>query len=274
MITVVSVGDRICSGTYALQACFKRSTHFCRQNNFVFIVDDRIGAGPLNVVITGGNPGAIKSLIINNHSMVIDGETVSYDESCLYNSGIGQLPNSNLNIQESLAVLEKSLLDGAHSMSLAFLVDASRDSFFDDRFGQEFVKRIRSGVQKMCVGNLAEGAPEIRGCGFGLTPSGDDFLAGVMIALTFSQKINRQSSAEQIETIFKAVGVGDRLSDSFLLLARDGRVDESMKRLISALVAGDSIQICKDMKSVLNHGASSGADFITGFLIALRWQTN
>ena len=83
-----------------------------------------------------------------------------------------------------------------------------------------------------------------------------------------------RSRNDRINAVFSACGKGGLLSDTFLLLAKEGRVDQSMKGLISALAQEDPARIRCAAKDVLDHGSSSGADLATGLLIALRWDTD
>lgn len=272
MITLVSVGDRVRPGTRALQARFRRAVHFHGPDRLTILVDERIGAGPVNIVIRGGDPGSIENLIVTDCSLVMNGEPFPFGDSLIYHSDIGPLEKPSPRFRAGLAVLEECITGNADPLSLAFLLDAGREESFHGRFALEFVKRMRESVERMRDGDLAGGAASIRGRGFGLTPSGDDFLAGVLIALNVLQRMDGRSRAGPIDTIFRACGKGALLSDTFLSLARDGSVDEGMKRLVSALAAGERSGIRCGAKRVLDHGSSSGADLMTGFLTALRWE--
>ena len=238
MITLVSIGDRVRPGAYALHAGFRRSVHFHGPEGLAVLVDERIGAGPVNIVMRGGEPGSIESLSIADDSLVMspvmNGKPFDFGEPHIYRSAIGPLEKPGPRFPASLAVLEECIIKSAHPLSLAFLLDAGREDSFRGGFALEFMERVREGVQKLGSGDLAAGAALIRGCGFGLTPSGDDFLAGVLIALNVLQGMDGRSRAGRIDTVFGACGKGGLLSDLFLSLAREGRVDEGMKRLISA----------------------------------------
>ncbi len=272
MITLVSVGDRVRPGIYALHARFRLAVHFHGPEGLAFVVDERVGAGPVNIVIRGGDLGSIDDLSVSGRSLVVNGKSFGFGDSQVYRSVIGPPAKPGPRFRESLAALEECIMKSAHPLSLAFLLDAGREDSFRGGFAREFIKRIRAGVSRMGCGDLAGGAASIRGCGFGLTPSGDDFLAGVLIAMHVRQGMDGRSLAGRIDTIRRACGKGSLLADTFLRLAGEGRVDEGMKRLVSALAGADAARIRRSAKEVLDHGATSGADLATGFLIALRWE--
>ena len=175
--------------------------------------------------------------------------------------------------RRGLDALEACLVEEAHPLSLAFLLDPGREDAFERGFARAFARRMREGVRLMGAGDLAGGAATVRGCGFGLTPGGDDCLAGVMIALNVLQGMDGRSRADCIDAVFAACAAGDGFGGACLRLARDGRVDAAMKGLIAALAAGDVQRVRGSARAVLAHGATSGADLATGFLIALRWET-
>ncbi len=109
---------------------------------------------------------------------------------------------------------------------------------------------------------LAEGAAALAGWGPGLTPAGDDFLAGVMLAI----QIHPQGKAMGERIYAAAAPRTTRLSQAFLAAARDGLVDEAWQRLLAALESEDSGTLTAAAEAVLAFGASSGLDMLAGFL--------
>lgn len=117
--------------------------------------------------------------------------------------------------------------------------------------------------------DLHEAVATIAGLGPGLTPSGDDFLAGVMIA---SRIMEKASPLNVPNMIFEAAKPHtNRISRAFLRAARDGQVDERWHRLLAALAGEESAYLEQRTleqrtRAVLDFGASSGLDMLAGFL--------
>jgi len=106
----------------------------------------------------------------------------------------------------------------------------------------------------------------LAGLGPGLTPSGDDFLAGVMLGL-HAQPLVEDFKASLCGSLFKAAeGRTTRLSMAFLKAARDGMADERWHRLLAALNSGKKEAIVIAARTVLNYGETSGLDMVCGFL--------
>ena len=126
-------------------------------------------------------------------------------------------------------------------------------------------------------------AAAIAGLGPGLTPSGDDFLAGVMLAMRITNsELRITHHASRITRhdpcflhlasciVAAAAPRTTRLSRAFLHAASRGWADEHWHRLLAALSTEDPAQLEHAAMHVLNHGASSGLDMVAGFL----WQLN
>lgn len=122
---------------------------------------------------------------------------------------------------------------------------------------------------------LASGDPDqipaavarLAGRGPGLTPSGDDVLAGVMMGLWSGSTPGAAPPAALCDRIYRAAAPRTtRLSGAYLRAASLGHADERWHRLLSALAGGDPTAIERAARRVLAFGASSGLDMLAGFL--------
>ncbi len=104
----------------------------------------------------------------------------------------------------------------------------------------------------------------LAGWGPGLTPSGDDFLAGLMLALWAREGEAARPLCAGIAAA--AAPRTTRLSRAFLRAAAEGLADERWHALLHALAAGPEAAIERAAQAVLAFGASSGLDMLTGFL--------
>ncbi len=105
--------------------------------------------------------------------------------------------------------------------------------------------------------------PQIAGLGPGLTPSGDDFLAGVMLGL-WTKGAGQMAEGEWQARIFEAAAPRThRLSRAFLRAVRDGLASEPWHDLLHAL--SDSTRpLDPAVARVLAFGSSSGLDMVSG----------
>lgn len=104
----------------------------------------------------------------------------------------------------------------------------------------------------------------LAGWGPGLTPSGDDFLAGLMLALWAQQGEAARPLCARI--VAAAAPRTTRLSGAFLRAAAEGLADQRWHTLLHALAGACDAAVATAAQAVLAFGASSGLDMLTGFL--------
>ena len=70
----------------------------------------------------------------------------------------------------------------------------------------------------------------MRGTGYGLTPSGDDFIAGFLLGTFFNEYRYRKDFSGLREKIFQAATGNNVLTNSFLLNAKSGNYFFPLKK--------------------------------------------
>src|SRR5438874_2925707 len=123
--------------------------------------------------------------------------------------------------------------------------------------GDQPVHNVRSMAQYLC------------GRGVGLTPTGDDILAGWMAVnwLLYGPSACLLEACQQIVTVAKQQT--HLLSQCWLGYAAAGNVAMPIKALLDALTKEDDIQLAAAMQAVLSMGATSGHDLMQGILSGL-----
>lgn len=116
--------------------------------------------------------------------------------------------------------------------------------------------------------DLRAAAAALAGLGPGLTPSGDDVLAGVMLSLWAAHHPERVALGSDIATA--AAPRTTRLSRAFLRAAAAGLADEKWHRLFEALATTSSTNadpgaVRQAVDRIIAYGATSGLDMLQGF---------
>ena len=239
---VLSSGDRIRPGRYVVQARFEHSVLLLDDRaRALFVVDRSIGPGPLNLVVA--DPQAF----------------VSGDEFTIPRRLAGPLFDSALPRTDSarlLRVLETALPRAAPPDSLVSLFFPTGKTA---SFQQARDRWFRRALAEIAAGRLAVGVRQIRGCGAGLTPSGDDFLCGWLLAC----RLQRQ--AARAKRILKLARGNNPVSNAFLELAAQGRVNVALKQLLRTPTSACAKAVCA-------FGHSSGADLLCGVLFGLGYS--
>jgi hypothetical protein len=126
----------------------------------------------------------------------------------------------------------------------------------------EAAQALRSGW----VGDRAQlrrGGAGLAGLGGGLTPAGDDFLAGAMLWAWLAHPTPDRLCHTLVEVAAPRTTI---LSAAFLKAAARGECSASWHALFKWLSEGREAQIAAAVQEVLSHGATSGADGLAGFL--------
>ena len=121
-------------------------------------------------------------------------------------------------------------------------------------------------IEEIATGRLDHLARRISGLGPGLTPAGDDVLAGVMLvhALAGRPASERQAAIDVARTRTGPIPL------AFLRWAARGRSIEPVHRLLVALTSADVATVAASQRRVLAIGASSGADLVLGLRVGLQ----
>ncbi|RPH92369.1 DUF2877 domain-containing protein [candidate division KSB1 bacterium] len=153
--------------------------------------------------------------------------------------------------------------------SMLFLLDETRMPFFESDFESVLADCFRTSIKVIKMGLLLDGVKGIKGHGFGFTPSGDDFVAGLLIAFHILQKLNLYHYKETIEEVYAAALSENRLAAAMLCYAYQGRVNEKAKQAIQAIFSTDENRIMAGAQNLISIGATSGADFGAGLVFGL-----
>jgi hypothetical protein len=112
---------------------------------------------------------------------------------------------------------------------------------------------------------LSTASRHLAGLGPGLTPAGDDFLAGVMLAVHAGRLPVERKSKICAGIYSAALGQTTRLSLAFLKAACQGLADERWHNLLYAL-SREPLEIHAAARDALRFGETSGLDMVSGFL--------
>lgn len=124
------------------------------------------------------------------------------------------------------------------------------------------------------VSNISDLNPlALIGLGYGLTPSGDDFLSGVLHGLHFAEILFRAkfpplSGFSQV--ISDHLSRTGSISQHFLKYALKGQWGFNTENFLLALINGDEKTLLASVDKKLSIGASSGYDEMMGCLYGIR----
>lgn len=117
--------------------------------------------------------------------------------------------------------------------------------------------------------NLVSAINQLVGLGIGLTPSGDDYLVGLMAFLLLENHPAHSFYPEFYQGIAQSKDRTTPISAITLEKALKHEYRENMHQLIQSLVDADETEIYSQFLEVFNIGSSSGSDMLFGIRDAL-----
>jgi len=134
------------------------------------------------------------------------------------------------------------------------------------------VAAFREAWQRGARIELMVAASGLCGLGSGLTPAGDDWLAGWLLAQHLSEDLRGLRSTEGwhgLEGLIADITPGrtTTLSRAYLQCAAAGEADETWHALLQALARDSmtSLPVYQSIDAILSHGDTSGATMLAGF---------
>jgi hypothetical protein len=232
----------------------------------IALVLPEIGDGPLNIVVEGrpgdfalAEPGMAARLAGTQLHIGELSVALSQAETWEPQPSWELLRRNRARIENRLPLVETLALASASSGSL----------LNPDLTG--FVKPVRSGLPDLAAGwagdpaRLRTGAERLAGLGSGLTPAGDDFLAGLMLGAWLAHPQPVPFCRAMLEA---AAPRTTTLSAAMLRATARGECSAAWQALLAAL-AGRDHDLAAEVGRVLAYGHTSGADTLAGFLWTL-----
>ncbi|NQU13044.1 MAG: DUF2877 domain-containing protein [Desulfobacteraceae bacterium] len=171
--------------------------------------------------------------------------------------------------------LEAWLMQHASGRGLASLLPALRgkDSNLSPS-GRKILARLKPLLagRQASTDVLLQMAGSVLGLGEGLTPSGDDFLAGLLAALHISGRRKGLLPPPAHQLLLKTVmNETSDLSAEFIRCALEGNFAESVVLLVEALFVQDQHAWCSHAACLAGSGHSSGIDAMVGMVVGCRF---
>jgi Protein of unknown function (DUF2877) len=246
--------------------------------NVIALVIPSVGNGPLNIVVDG-TPGVFASLspgtaatlradTLQINDCRVDLKSATTWEPC---PAWDVLRNQWDTIVHRLPSLEALALQHAPAASLVMLalqqVAAGQTRFLPDTAIFYRAQRALRAGWNGDLAQLREGAMQLAGLGSGLTPAGDDFLAGMML---WAWLAHPKPHAVCHSIVQAGAPLTTTLSAAFLRAAARGECGAAWHRLLDTLGSGSDDELEAAAQQVISYGATSGADTLAGFLWAGR----
>jgi len=291
--------NAISVGSYALKtlkdgavgevhSTFERTFNVLISGELVGIARRDVPNGPFNIITDVEPNHSMQSLVDKGESVRVDADLLTFGKELkIFLNGADvwrprhgvkkpidiELVKSNLSLVKELA--------GWRIEGFGQLVRQTENMIYGAQFndgqlnqvsrsGLPHIRYLVSAVRSEDLKLARLSAKNLVGLGPGLSPSGDDLLAGFMAGLrwtvnSFNGNVNRVDKINR--TIAHVAGGTTMLGKQLLIRAAVGEVNEAVEGLLEAILACQVEEVRAATEKVLAIGETSGVDSIVGILL-------
>lgn len=263
-----------------VRATFDRSFYLAFPGGWLCVGPAKLGAGPLNVLCDSWPEGDVRKLMTVGEIATAENGTVRADRISVHlHTATEWHPQSvgawtNTSLARGLATLDALLPPILPTEGLAYLLrDADSGECTAPAAVQPAIRNLARILRSSERGHVAAiDAQRLRaliGLGPGLTPSGDDYLGGYLIALALTARFTLR------DRIWCALEphlgqLTNDISRAHLGAAAEGFGNAALHQLLSAILVGADDQIRASFSQAIEIGHTSGWDALAGAVAALR----
>jgi len=294
---ITSIGAKaqrvlLAGGPVEVLAVFERSLHLRCPSGYVCVVGEPMGRGPLNAVVgvtfpDGWQPPGLGPRTrgeVRDGRLVLGAMTLDFVGAALWTPPpwsprppAPALRDALARFGDVVAASDRLPLDGCARVAFGTPVTAAlagavmRKALLATATLGDWLADVLADADAADA-TLAEAAREsvtaLLGLGPGLTPAGDDVLAGLLIGLHAASEVD---AANALAAMIRATSPGatSEISHAFLEAAMDGLPSEPLADAIAAVMTGDEARFPAIIERIDGVGHTSGWDMLAGAVLAL-----
>lgn len=245
----------------------------------------QLDSGELLTIFPIGSPNAPASLVGSHaigQSLGIVGEIVQLSPMAITFETTTIAVDDCEFVTNSLDTCQLPLpsLDYLKQFEQRVQAQAKQGSFYgamaNDVFNSAQVTRLQRGRAQLqhawiqsSVEDIIDATKQLIGLGIGLTPSGDDYLLGILLVLNHSLVADSVKLAAIKQAIFDNIKTTTSVSQACLSAGLERRYSEPLRELLIAIThQADSFEPA--LQAALSHGATSGQDTCVGMIDGWR----
>lgn len=268
-----------CAGNYLPLGNFKAHSRFTRVVNFVnetneiaFITSEINFLAAHGIFFPGQNLKFIINLTITPQEIIINDQRINRSSINKYNSSLNFENINAVKFEENLLQLPILFSQEFPEKSLLFLLNPQYEANFTSGFDHAFMINALRSKELILSGELIKGVETIKGTGYGLTPSGDDFIAGLLLGMHYNEFKYRKNLYKVKNDIYQAVAGQNLLTSSFLFQAKEANYFRTLKNFLFLLFDAEISTTKDELVQLFSLGATSGADLLTGYIFSIKYK--
>ena len=270
METII-LGDYLPQGFYKIHSIFKNVCNFINANNeLIFITNLKNNIAANSIYIENKNIAQYNSIQIAENALFLNDINI-LPHAEFYDSKVDYSEIDNQMLENNLQDIPLKYNELFAPESMLFVIDSERCSFFKSGFDFHFMKNSLKACEMIKSGETEEGVKMLKGTGRGLTPSGDDFIAGLLYGLHFNE-YKYQKPLGNLRTSLYRNSIGNNLlSNAFLLNSKNGNCFYLLKKIV--YLTSQTKLVSDNLEELFKMGATSGADLLSGYIFSVINKT-
>ncbi len=263
------LGDMLPAGKFLVHSRFDNVINFTNTcNEIVFVTNIFENIASNGIYIKNAALSKDNSLSISKDQITINGEKISTNKTTTYNSKLTFSDIDHLAFEKKLIEIPENHNSLFPPESMLFVILPERCRYFTKGFDHHFMKNSLEAAEHLSSERIEKGIKLLKGTGKGLTPSGDDFIAGLLFGLHFNEFKSQKCLASLRKNIFRAAIGHNQLANTFLSNANRGNYFYLLKNFV--ILSSKKEKPAVGLNQLLSLGATSGADLLTGYIFCIK----
>lgn len=264
---ILSIGDKVLCGTYSLHSGFTHVVNY-RNDNCIISFVDKSSFLSGRAIWVSSIPECVSSILIEPSGISISDSTYPTSSASIYDSSFTGF-SSTRDVEILISLIKSALRTNSPDLSLGVLFHDSLIPTFSSTFEKAILRRFFSAYDSLKAGDISGCVEQFKGVGFGLTPSGDDFITGLLYA--FSSVGGSEELTHIKNKILQSTESCSDFSFEFMKSAASGSYPADIKELLLSALTKNLDLINFNILNILKHGHSSGADTAAGIAAGYEW---
>ncbi|NOU19025.1 MAG: DUF2877 domain-containing protein [Bacteroidales bacterium] len=266
-------GKSLPLGDFKVHSRFTRVVNFVNEaNEIAFITSEISLLAAHGIFLPEQSLKFIINLTITPPEIIINDRRINRSSINKYDSSLNFENIDGVKFEENLLQLPILFSQEFPEKSLLFLLNSQYEANFTSGFDRAFMINALRSKELILSGELIKGVEAIKGTGYGLTPSGDDFIAGLLLGMHYNEFKYRKNLYKAKNDIYQAVAGQNLLTSSFLFQAKEANYFRILKNFLFLLFDAEISTTKDELVQLFSLGATSGADLLTGYIFSIKYK--
>ncbi len=270
-IQVLSLGKQFPQGRFErVQSRFERVINFHWEDRIISLCDESVLPAPLRIIVGNLRIEQVKSVRrIDECTIWIEKERFELTPQQIYDPAVVFKSGAWKTIVAKVGELTKIYNTVCRGKGLQYLLGGQSDPASAGPLEKALRRRFREGYEACLAGNFKAAISCLRGLGGGLTPAGDDFLAGLQTGLGLAEQTAKLDLAETRQFIYSYSFSQSPIVNTLRYQSYNALYPQEWRDLVTTLVSNGDLRA--SVKAIVATGETSGSDMLAGFITGLAF---